>query len=229
MKLIQVTGYKKSGKTTLICGLLERLAQRGMNTGVIKHVHTRPEAMANDSAAFLQAGAGRVMIDDGTYLFDQKKSVSIESAAAEFTGVDVLFVEGMKEVPLPRILCVKGDPGEAALRANLIAEVSMEEGASSFSDDILEMLILRISETDDFMADGRRNKEMGGECRGCGADCRDENEKERLITVDIDGKRLGLMPFVEKALAGTLTGFLRTLKGYSNGEITIRVSDKEEK
>ncbi|MGE7056517.1 molybdopterin-guanine dinucleotide biosynthesis protein B, partial [Paenibacillus glucanolyticus] len=37
MKIVQLCGYKNSGKTTLITALIPQLKQHGIRTAVIKH------------------------------------------------------------------------------------------------------------------------------------------------------------------------------------------------
>ncbi len=82
---IAISGYKKSGKTTLIESLVQSLKNQGLRVGVIKHQNeaVEPERPGSDTQRFWQAGAA-VVGYDGHSIFWQAASnpLQVESAVA---------------------------------------------------------------------------------------------------------------------------------------------------
>ena len=62
-RAVVFSGYSNSGKTTLICRLIEELSRRGIVTGAIKHTHHPVTATDDgDTGRFLRAGASQVIL-----------------------------------------------------------------------------------------------------------------------------------------------------------------------
>lgn len=82
---IAISGYKKSGKTTLIESLVPVLRGQGLRVGVIKHQNetVEPERPGSDTDRFRSAGAA-VIGYDGQSIFWQAASspLQVESAGA---------------------------------------------------------------------------------------------------------------------------------------------------
>lgn len=106
---IAFCGYSGSGKTTLIASLVRRLAVQ-FSVACYKHGchHFDIDRPGKDSWTLGNAGAGTVMISD-----PEKKAVICRHAEAPgvlerqvFSGHDMLFVEGLKELPLQKLLLV---------------------------------------------------------------------------------------------------------------------------
>lgn len=106
---IAFCGYSGSGKTTLISSLVSRLAGK-YSIACYKHGchHFDIDRPGKDSWTLGEAGAGTVMISD-----PEKKAVITRHADKSsllerqvFSVHDILFVEGLKELPLPKLLLV---------------------------------------------------------------------------------------------------------------------------
>jgi molybdopterin-guanine dinucleotide biosynthesis protein MobB len=106
---IAFCGYSGSGKTTLIAEVVRYLSQR-LSIAYYKHGCHRfdIDREGKDSWVVRQAGAATVMISD-----PEKKALlagqSPDSPLLErhaFAGADLLIVEGLKELPLPKLLLV---------------------------------------------------------------------------------------------------------------------------
>ncbi|NTV99044.1 MAG: bifunctional molybdenum cofactor guanylyltransferase MobA/molybdopterin-guanine dinucleotide biosynthesis adaptor protein MobB [Chlorobiaceae bacterium] len=109
---IAFCGYSGSGKTTLIASLVRRLAGK-FSIACYKHGCHRfdIDRQGKDSWALGDAGAETVMISD-----PEKKAVISRHAdelnlleRQAFSAHDILFVEGLKELPLQKILLVDSE------------------------------------------------------------------------------------------------------------------------
>jgi len=109
---IALCGYSGSGKTTLIAGVVRHLSEK-YTVGYYKHGCHRFESdrEGKDSWVVRQAGAATVMISD-----PEKKAIitndntpSPAMARSAFADHDLLLVEGLKELPLPKVLLVDGE------------------------------------------------------------------------------------------------------------------------
>lgn len=112
---IAFCGYSDSGKTTLIARIVQSLS-REYNVGYLKHdVHSfAMDHEGKDTYRVRQSGAHTVFISDPAH-FAQVQSGSLEDVAVKqiFLNNDLFFVEGYKELPLPKIVVL--DPNEEIL------------------------------------------------------------------------------------------------------------------
>lgn len=78
-----IAGFSDSGKTTLICGLIKVLKEKGVRTAVIKHdVHGISEDDENkDTGRFREAGACGVILCHGRGGIDDEKKMLAEAVA----------------------------------------------------------------------------------------------------------------------------------------------------
>lgn len=108
--VVQVIGYKNSGKTTLVCQLVRQLKQKGLRVGTVKHSsHTFDiDHPGKDTWRHRKAGAEAVAITspDRTAIVRQR-STPLSDLLAEMRGVDLVMVEGFKWEPYPKIVIVK--------------------------------------------------------------------------------------------------------------------------
>ncbi len=100
--VIAVAGVKKSGKTTLIVGLIHELAKRGFTIAAVKHI---PEAgftidqPGKDTWRYAQAGAQIVLAVSPNETAILKKTdnlPSIDSILRKCQNSDIVLVEGFK-------------------------------------------------------------------------------------------------------------------------------------
>ena len=106
---IAICGYSGSGKTTLIASVVRHLSAR-FTIGYYKHgCHQFAiDREGKDSWTIKEAGALTVMISDP----DKKAIVTQERGPFSyleqhaFSEMDMLLVEGLKEIPLPKLLLV---------------------------------------------------------------------------------------------------------------------------
>lgn len=250
MKVLQLAGIKKSGKTALCEELILKAVKKGLRCAVIKNIHGELTLTGkNDGERFLKAGAREVFLR-------QEGLVNVLKPQAGFMDLirqsgfqyDLLFVEGFKSLLLPCIWCMK-ENDEVMEKENILGYFTLAEKRSSiipsrklplFSglrEETVENLWTLIVALPPFPA--------GLDCGLCGKDCVTlyaemmknpscfcpVQKEEKDVDVSINGKTLALMPFVRKLLRETVKGFLGELKGYEDGTIHITVyqKTKEEK
>ena len=145
-RIVAISGIKNSGKTTLICRLLENFKEKGLRVAVLKHDghDFKPDVPGTDTYRQLQAGAyGTVVFSKGKYMLVKQQPQITENELMEFfPEADLILLEGFKYSTYPKIEIVrKGNSTESvcnpeklmAIATNLDAE---EREALSISEDV---------------------------------------------------------------------------------------------
>ena len=108
--LFGVAGWKNSGKTTLMVGLVSELTGRGLAVSVIKHAHAKFEIdhPGRDSFRFREAGACQVALSSPRrFAVMRELSDAPEMSFAEIVAYagpcDLVLVEGFKREAFPKI------------------------------------------------------------------------------------------------------------------------------
>ncbi len=134
MKIISVTGYKKSGKTTLVEQLVQELAKRG-SVGTVKHMpghDLNPDG--TDTGKYMNAGAMVVLgvTTSGTAKFIPGTELGNALDELANSGMDYVVVEGFKDSRLPKIIL--GD-------LELPDEVARLDSIVDLADEVLTNLL----------------------------------------------------------------------------------------
>ncbi|WP_374016125.1 molybdopterin-guanine dinucleotide biosynthesis protein B [Paenibacillus thiaminolyticus] len=113
--VVQIVGYKNSGKTTLACKLIAALTGEGYRVGTAKrdaHQFTLDDT-GTDSARHLEHGAVETVLTSGKATrWMRQAPTSLSDIAARMSGrVDIVIAEGFKREPFPKIALVR-DPAE---------------------------------------------------------------------------------------------------------------------
>ncbi|MRN54503.1 molybdopterin-guanine dinucleotide biosynthesis protein B [Paenibacillus monticola] len=108
--VLQIVGYKNSGKTTLICALIPLLQKKGYTVAVIKHdAHSfEIDHEGTDTWRQREAGSSAVAITGGarTVRIEERGS-SLAELVASFSGYDFILVEGFKNEAYPKIVLIQ--------------------------------------------------------------------------------------------------------------------------
>ena len=101
-----VTGWKNSGKTTLVERLVSDLTERGYRIATIKHAHHRfdIDKEGTDSYRHRQAGAHEVALVSGfrwalMHEVGNEGEPTLEAIAAHMSPADLIIIEGYKSEP----------------------------------------------------------------------------------------------------------------------------------
>jgi molybdopterin-guanine dinucleotide biosynthesis protein MobB len=112
MKLFGVVGWKNSGKTTLVAGLVTELKSRGYSVSTVKHAHQAfdLDQPGRDSYKHREAGAQEVLISSGNrwalmHELQGKDECKLEVLLVKMSPVDIVIIEGFKREPHAKIEC----------------------------------------------------------------------------------------------------------------------------
>ncbi|GGO02036.1 molybdopterin-guanine dinucleotide biosynthesis protein B [Saccharibacillus kuerlensis] len=118
-RLLQIVGFKNSGKTTLTEMLLRRAIELGWITSAIKrHGHggvpDLPPA-GTDSSRLFETGAASSIVSGGGVMLLQGRQQPEESEGLDplirltkaYASPDLILIEGFKEEPYPKIVLLR--------------------------------------------------------------------------------------------------------------------------
>jgi len=135
---IQIVGYKKTGKTTLVCRLAERFAALGLRVGTVKHDghDFEPDVPGTDSWRHRQAGAvATAIVSDRRTAWFEERPTALDDVLSRMAGLDVVLVEGWKREKHPKLVLVQAEEHLA-----LLDELDGVVAAASWDDSLLARL-----------------------------------------------------------------------------------------
>ena len=107
---IAFSGPSNSGKTTLILKVAKKFIDDGLKVVVVKHDpgdKAKFDVEGKDSFKFSQAGADVVVMSPTRTTYFSQSSQGIDEVIRMIGEFDMLLVEGLKTLPLPRISVFK--------------------------------------------------------------------------------------------------------------------------
>ena len=99
MKILQIVGGKKTGKTTTMLDFLSVAKEEALTVSCLKHAHEAVmDTPGTDSYKFAAAGADEVVLTTpGGTLWHQKKSLELpELLSAVEENADLVLIEGFR-------------------------------------------------------------------------------------------------------------------------------------
>ncbi|MBD8014269.1 molybdopterin-guanine dinucleotide biosynthesis protein B [Microbacterium sp. APC 3898] len=137
LKVLQVVGFKNSGKTTLALNLLEQAKNKGKTVAFIKHHgHGGPLELPKadtDSMRLLGSGADcSIAYGDGIIQMHQQKQTATVEELVDYASLgnpDLILVEGFKEAPFEKIVLLRSveDSLELQKLQNIVLAIAPEE------------------------------------------------------------------------------------------------------
>ncbi|WP_129730636.1 molybdopterin-guanine dinucleotide biosynthesis protein B [Ectobacillus funiculus] len=130
--ILQIAGYQNSGKTTVAEQIISSLTKEGLRVASFKHHgHGGKPALpeGKDSTRHMHAGSLAAAVEgDGTFAITiQDEQFQLEQwiELCHSINIDVLLIEGYKEKPYEKIVCIRSEEDRKLLRlSNVIAVVS---------------------------------------------------------------------------------------------------------
>lgn len=114
MKVFGITGWKNSGKTTLVGNLVKELTTRGYRVSTVKHAHRDFDIDREGSDSFVhrQAGATQVLLSSSRRwaLMNEnpdEAGLELDALLAHLDPVDLIIVEGFKMGDQPKIQVIR--------------------------------------------------------------------------------------------------------------------------
>lgn len=118
MKIYGVTGWKNSGKTSLMERLVSEFVKRGFSVSTIKHAHHSfdVDRIGKDSHRHRVAGAREVLLASRNrfalmHELRDEEEPSLEVLLAKLSPVDLVLIEGFKRDRHPKIETVRAATG----------------------------------------------------------------------------------------------------------------------
>lgn len=133
--VIQIVGYKNSGKTTLITRLAKLFNSMNLRVAVIKHdLHGfDADREGTDSYRFREVGAAAAAITSPwrTAIFEERETPLAE-LVEHFASYDLILVEGFKQEAYPKMVLLRSAEDEPLVRElrQVFAIVQKEAGTS---------------------------------------------------------------------------------------------------
>jgi molybdopterin-guanine dinucleotide biosynthesis protein B len=125
VKIFGFAGWSGSGKTTLIEKLIPRFAGAGLRVSLIKHAHHTfdVDQPGKDSYRHRHAGASEILVTSSRrwVLMHELRGAhepSFEEQVKRISPCDLLFVEGFKFAPIPKLEVWRAVTGEPLLHPN---------------------------------------------------------------------------------------------------------------
>ena len=112
---LAVSGFKNSGKTTLIERLIPCLTERGLKIATVKHDgHSfEPDSPGTDSHRFWNAGASTsIVYDKEKYSVVKRKPLHEDTIATLVVDADLVLLEGFKWSSYPKLILLTGSSEE---------------------------------------------------------------------------------------------------------------------
>ncbi|MGN7413338.1 molybdopterin-guanine dinucleotide biosynthesis protein B [Paenibacillus sp. SAF-068] len=109
--IIQIVGYKNTGKTTLTAALIEHFSSMGLKVAAIKHDghdHFEMDREGTDSFQFGEAGASAVVVmSEKRTAIMERKATRLEDMISHLSGYDWIVIEGFKNASYPKLVMVR--------------------------------------------------------------------------------------------------------------------------
>lgn len=123
MKILQVVGFKNSGKTTMISRWVRLLKENGLTVAVVKH-HGHASSLAlpdeeTDGVQFFESGADVSLVSGaGTtqLLLNEEPNFAQLVKLATVTEPDVLLIEGFKQEQERKVVLLREEADWASLK-----------------------------------------------------------------------------------------------------------------
>ncbi|MCE7747738.1 MAG: molybdopterin-guanine dinucleotide biosynthesis protein B [Candidatus Heimdallarchaeota archaeon] len=108
-KILQIIGYAGTGKTSIICSILEKLSKENFNCATIKSSRKHSYSFSKkDSDEFLRSGSNlSVVVFDNTTQITINEQINLERLITEISNIsdpDFLIIEGFKDEKYPKLL-----------------------------------------------------------------------------------------------------------------------------
>lgn len=242
MKVIGITGYKKSGKTTLTLKLSDELIKRGYKVAVIKHTDEDLDLANSDTSKYKEILTQVAAITSKESVIFLKNKKNLEEIIKYFEA-DIVLIEGFKkEKTFPKIVCLREESEKAKLFDGLqlctVGFVPKDVNSNIYDFNILKdediKKIVNIVVEKSFKLPNLNCGECGyKDCYGLAQEIvkgnktlNDCSSLEPSTLVKVNGKIISMNPFISKIVQNTIIGLLSSLKGFIKGDIEIKIKQK---
>ncbi len=110
--IIAISGFKNSGKTTVIQNIIPLLTKHNLKVGTIKHDghDFEPDVPNTDTFKHRQSGASGVAIfSDSRFMITKNEAVGVEDILPYFRNYDIILLEGFKNSEYNKLEIVRSE------------------------------------------------------------------------------------------------------------------------
>lgn len=242
MRVIGIIGYKKSGKTALILKLSDELVKIGYKVAVVKHINEDLDLANSDTSKYKEVLTQVAAITPKESVFFLKNKKNLEEIIKYFEA-DIILIEGFKkEKTFPKIVCLREESEKTELFDGLqlctVGFVPKDVNSNIFDFNILKdediKKIAHIAVEKSFKLPNLNCGECGyQDCYGLAQEIvkgnktlNDCSSLEPSTLVKVNGKIVPMNSFIAKIIKNTITGLLSSLKGFTKGDIEIKIKKK---
>ena len=240
IKFIAITGFKKSGKTKVLEGIVGRLKKRGFRVGTVKHVPQEGftiDQKGTDTWRHAEAGADGVCLLSPDETVNLKKGeFSLEDVLEDIEGLDYVIVEGFRDSEIIPKIAVADTEREAERLDDVFTIAFIKNGAG-------EKSVFCFEDTDtilELVKDSAMRPVGDLDCGQCGFDTCGEFVQavangdtpqdgcialDGKVTLKVDGKKVPLKPFVEDLIDSTISGLVSSLKEGEGDRIELELKE----
>ena len=238
LRAVVVTGFKKSGKTVVVEGLVRELVKRGYRVGTIKHISEKEfsiDSPGKDTWRHAKAGASVVVsLAPREFAIITKRSAKLEEIMSTLKRLDFVILEGFRESKGMAKIVVPRNADEVSKLVDKFTVACVGYGKRGMP--VLELN--QVKELADIVKEKALPLLPEFNCQSCGykscekfalavlsgrAKVEDCQPMRDLVTLRVDGKVVPLNPFVQDLMANTFSGILSSLKDSKGEEFELRV------
>ncbi|PIE56904.1 MAG: molybdopterin-guanine dinucleotide biosynthesis protein B [Desulfobulbus propionicus] len=211
--IVSFIGWHNSGKTTLASQVVNHLSRRRYRVAVVKSTKDTGILMdrpGSDTSIYREAGANAVSLvaPDTTFLQGKNSGLRLTTFVHRyFADMDLVIAEGFKhEHMVPKIEVTRGD--SPLLRGEVTGVIALATDRQLSGD-----YVFRLDESLE-LADFIEKRFLEKTAPAA----------QNHLTLLVDGKKVALKPWVQKALGAMVSEFVASLKNCEHpGEIEIRI------
>jgi molybdopterin-guanine dinucleotide biosynthesis protein B len=213
--IVSFIGWQNSGKTTIVREVINRLRAKGLRVGAVKSTHHQDitfDRPGTDTSVYREAGAQTIALlapDQMIILGGNPGMKLVDIAIRFFADCDIVIGEGFKDER--HIAKIEVAPaGGKLLRDQVNGVIAMITDQPVAGENIFRRD--QVAELTEFIA----TRFLAG-----------DQPTETVLYVN--NKKVPLKGFVQDALAGTVCGFLQSLKqteAMQDIEVRIRLQKK---
>jgi molybdopterin-guanine dinucleotide biosynthesis protein B len=245
-KTVSVTGFKNSGKTSVVEALVRELSSRGRRFGTLNHTadDIDLDTPGKDTSRHRDAGcvATGILQENTTALFIDEK-LSIHQAAEKLGAIDYLVIEGFKTVDTHARIIVPREDGDIEKLSNGLEIATVMIPGSKYTGEALTLD--DAAKIADIVEERVYPMLPGFDCHSCGHDdCKSmgaallagEAELNQCVgyrsngVLKVNGMEVTMGNFVREIMKNVVLGFVKTLKGREVArkvELSFEVNEDE--
>lgn len=213
MKVFSVVGITESGKTTTIENIIKELRKRKYSVGSVKEIHFEQFAIDTEgSNTYRHKEAGSQLVTARGYyetdiLFQERLSMD---EILKFYNHDFVILEGVTDANVPKIITAHNEKEILERLDDMVFAISGK--LSNTLEEFEGLPVINAMDNAERLVDLIEEKVF------------DKLSVKSKVKLQIDGKDIDMVPFIQNILFNAVLGVVKELEGYEKGkEIVVRI------